>query len=97
MTFKEKMAMFNKKKDFKVETPYDAIRRERAERKAAKAAAKAAKAAAAKGAAGGGGSSLADAAVRAASDQRRADEHAKKEAAVSFGVVDKCSRSPFCQ
>ena len=57
LTFKEKMAMFNKKKDFKVETPYDAIRRERAERKAAKAAKAAAKAAAAKGATGSGGSS----------------------------------------
>ena len=36
MTVKERMKMFNKKTTFKVETSYDAIRRQRAEKVAAK-------------------------------------------------------------
>ena len=38
MSVKERMKMFNKKKEFKVETSYDAIRRQRAEKLKAKKA-----------------------------------------------------------
>ena len=38
MSVKERMKMFNRKTTFKVETPYDAIRRQRAEKVAAKKA-----------------------------------------------------------
>lgn len=69
MSVKERMKMFNKKTTFKVETSYDAIRRQRKEKLAAKKARKDAKEAEASRS--GGGASLADAHIRATGEQKK--------------------------
>ena len=81
MSVKERMKMFNKKKTFKVETSYDAIRRQKKERIAAKKAKADALSSAAKRKGGGTLDSVADAHIRASADQRKEADSQRKKAA----------------